>query len=122
MYTEKGRLDRPTNMEVYMLSNLTSLLATAEPLGEIDAWAVVLGIGIVFCGLVVIILVCYLMGALAKEKPAVESAVAQPVEEAVEPKVVIEAEPEVVVALSAVIAEDMGVDATDFRIISIEKI
>lgn len=105
-----------------MLSNLTSLLATAEPLGEIDAWAVVLGIGIVFCGLVVIILVCYLMGALAKEKPAVESAVAQPVEEAVEPKVVIEAEPEVVVALSAVIAEDMGVDATDFRIISIEKI
>ena len=104
-----------------MLSNLTSLLAVAEPLGEIDAWAVVLGIGIVFCGLVVIILVCSLMGALAKEKPAVESAVAQP-EEAVEPKVVIEAEPEVVVALSAVIAEDMGVDATDFRIISIEKI
>ena len=105
-----------------MLSNLTSLLAVAEPLGEIDAWAVVLGIGIVFCGLVVIILVCYLMGILAKEKPVADTTVAQPVAEPVEQKVVIEAEPEVVVALSAVIAEDMGVDATDFRIISIEKI
>ncbi|MBO5925315.1 MAG: OadG family protein [Clostridia bacterium] len=104
-----------------MLSNLTSLLAAAEPLGEIDAWAVVLGIGIVFCGLVVIILVCYLMGILAQEKPVADTTVAQP-EEPVEQKVLIEAEPEVVVALSAVIAEDMGVDATDFRIISIEKI
>lgn len=105
-----------------MLSNLTSLLAAAEPLGEIDVWAVVLGIGIVFCGLVVIILVCYLMGILAQEKPVADTTVAQPVEEPVEQKVLIEAEPEVVVALSAVIAEDMGVDATDFRIISIEKI
>ena len=103
-----------------MLSNLTSLLAAAEPIGEIDAWAVVLGIGIVFCGLVVIILVCTLMGALAQEKTVAPATVAQ--EEPVEQKVVIEAEPEVVVALSAVIAEDMGVDATDFRIISIEKI
>ena len=105
-----------------MLSNLTSLLAAAEPLGEIDVWAVVLGIGIVFCGLVVIILVCYLMGILAQEKPVADTTVAQPVVEPVEQKVLIEAEPEVVVALSAVIAEDMGVDATDFRIISIEKI
>ena len=105
-----------------MLSNLTSLLAAAEPLGEIDVWAVVLGIGIVFCGLVVIILVCYLMGILAQERPVADTTVAQPVVEPVEQKVLIEAEPEVVVALSAVIAEDMGVDATDFRIISIEKI
>ena len=104
-----------------MLSNLTKLTALAEPLGEIDAWAVILGIGIVFCGLIIIIAVCTVMGILAREKvkPVVESETAPA--SAPQPNVVIEAEPEVVVALSAVIAQDMGVKASDFRIISIKK-
>ena len=95
-----------------------------------DLTVCILGVGIVFAGLIVIILLCKILGAVCKIS-----------ENLTEKKSKSQAEPilsstplpqnsaptqianrgEVVAAISAAIAEDLGKDVSAIRIVSIEK-
>ena len=84
-----------------------------------------LGLGMVFFGLICIIALCYILGAIIRafesRRPA--PAAAQPTEQAAP------AQPEsitkngaLIAAISAAIAEDMGTDVSAIRIKSIKKL
>ena len=83
-------------------------------------FVVLLGIGTVFVGLVSIILLCKVIAAVCqrfekKEAPAVPAPiVAQPQ--------AIENRQEIVAAVSACLAEELGTDVSAIRIVSFKKI
>lgn len=81
-----------------------------------------MGIGIVFFGLVCIIALCKLMSVVLniktnKTESVEPSAVAQPVQETEIPN-----REEMVAALSAVVAEELGKDVSAIRIVSLKKL
>ena len=84
-----------------------------------------MGMGIVFFGLVCIIILCSIMSAILKnstakkkeETAAAPAAATQPVQEAQIPN-----REEMVAALSAVIAEELGKDVSAIRIVSLKKL
>ena len=86
---------------------------------------VLMGVGIVFFGLICIIALCYIMSAVlkntgTKKEEAVQAApvaAAQPVQETEIPN-----REEMVAALSAVIAEELGKDDSAIRIESLKKL
>lgn len=90
-----------------------------------------LGIGIVFSGLIAIIILCKILGVLCRilektnngkaEKTEVKSSADSPVA-AVSAPVQIPNRRETVAAVAAAIAEDLGTDVSAIRIVSIEKI
>lgn len=84
---------------------------------------ILLGIGVVFLGLICLIFVCKLMGALVgkavkREKPQATAA-ASPAP--VQAPAVIENRGELAAAIAAALAEELGRDVTDLRILSITK-
>ena len=86
------------------------------------ATVILLGLGIVFLGLICIILLVTLMGAIlrgtAKEqKDNTQAAVTKQQEQAVIPN-----RPEFVAAVSAAIAEELGTDISKIRIVSIRRL
>ena len=89
---------------------------------KIQDWAVVvLGVGTVFVGLIAIILLCTIMGALFASKKTAKP-VEAPVNVAPTPNDDIPNRQEFVAAVSAAIAEDMGTDVSAIRIKSIKKV
>ena len=102
-----------------------NLLAVIELQPEkIPNWMViVMGIGTVFVGLICIIILCKIMGAFfagtskAKEKPAAPVAVAPAAQ-----NTVIENRQEIIAAVTAVAAEEMGKDISAIRVISFKKL
>ena len=82
---------------------------------------ILMGVGIVFVGLISLIIICSITGAickaLIKEKPAVGTGAPAVAESADE----IPNRGEFVAAVSAAIAEASGTDAAGIRIIKIEK-
>ncbi len=84
-----------------------------------------LGIGMVFFGLICIIALCYILGAIIRafesRKPA--PAAAQPaVQTSSAPTESIAKNGALIAAISAAIAEDMGTDVSAIRIKSIKKL
>lgn len=102
----------------------TNLLAVIELQPEkIPNWMViVMGIGTVFVGLICIIILCKIMGAFfsgstkTEEKPAAQAAAP-----AVQ-NTVIENRQEIIAAVTAACAEDMGKDVSAIRVISFKKL
>lgn len=99
---------------------MSLLTAQAPSIGLV----VCLGVGMVFVGLICIIAICYLLGAIIrvfeKNKP-------QPVKKASQAAVVpvsasIENRQEFIAAVSAAIAEELGKDVSAIRIKSIKKL
>ncbi len=89
-----------------------------------NTFVVVLGIGTVFIGLIILILLCKIIGLLCsskndmkKEQPAVTTVNTVPT--ATQP---IENRQEIIAAVSAVIAEELGTDISALRILSFKKI
>lgn len=95
------------------------LAAEAPSLGLV----VGLGIGMVFVGLICLIAICYLLGAVIKlfenRKPVTESA---PAPAPAAAPAVIENRQEFIAAVSAAIAEELGKDVSAIRIKSIKKL
>lgn len=92
-------------------------------MGELsNVFVVCMGVGVVFIGLVCLIVICKIMGALCgaliKEKPA--SAGAAPVVQS-QATTEIPNRQEFVAAVSAAIAEEMGTDISRIRIHSIVR-
>ena len=104
--------------------NRLTVFAAAEPS---SLFVVVMGICIVFIGLVCIIglveLMAFICGKFFKEKPAVKDAAAAPAAPAA-PAVsgAIENRGELVAAVCAAVAEELGTDISALRVISFKKL
>lgn len=108
------------------------LFAELEGYAGINNLTVILmGIGVVFAGLIGLIVVCTIMGKICsaafKNKPAVKAAPAAAPAAAATPApaqadAVIANRGEFVAAVSAAIAEASGTDAGGLRIVKIEKL
>lgn len=102
-----------------MIKNLA--LATATASATPDWMVVVMGAGVVFLGLVLIILICKIMGlffaktAKPKGMPAAQVA-------PVATSATIENRQEIIAAVTAACAEEMGKDISALRVISFKKL
>lgn len=94
--------------------------SAASAAGGIPNWfAVVMGIGTVFVGLIAIIIICVITGALtgaAKKNKKTRPAVAPEYGE--DPRV----RQEIIAAVCAACAEDMGTNPEKLRVISFKKV
>ena len=100
---------------------MTVLLAADPGMGLVIG----MGLGTVFVGLICIILICYLMGAILRavqgKKPApAPETTATPVPAAAPAP--IENKGELIAVISAAIAEELGEDVEAIRIKSIRKV
>ena len=80
---------------------------------------VVMGIGTVFVGLICIIIICSIVGSFFKNKEAKAPEVKA---EAPAKPQVIENRQEIIAAVTAVIAEEMGKDVSALRVVSFKKL
>jgi sodium pump decarboxylase gamma subunit len=81
---------------------------------------VIMGIGIVFIGLTLIIIMCKILGLVVGSSKEAVSSVSAPVQQAVsEP---IQNKGELVAAISSAVAESLGKDVSAIRILSIKKV
>ncbi len=88
-----------------------------------NTFVVVLGVGVVFIGLICIIVLCKILSAVCalgekKTKSEPATAAVQPV---AAPQV-IENRQEIIAAVSCAIAEELGTDVSAIRILSFKKI
>lgn len=84
-----------------------------------NLFVVLLGLGTVFFGLICIVLLCSLMGAVCKSKePKNAKSLPQPSAEAAP----AENRQELIAAISAALAENLGTDITGIRILSVKKL
>ncbi len=91
-----------------------------------NTFVVALGVSVVFIGLICIVLLCKIVSAVCrlseKNETVTPQAVATnsaPVAAAVQP---IENRQEIIAAVSAVVAEELGTDISAIRILSFKKI
>ncbi len=107
------------------------LTASSTNVVELATWqVVVLGVGIVFLGLICIIILCTITGKLipllenmGKKDAETPAPAAVPAAPAVAP--VAEAIPnrqELVAAIACALAEEMGTDVSAIRIVSLKKV
>lgn len=91
---------------------------------EIPNWFVcVLGMGIVFIGLIVLVLICWLMGVFCKNTgTADKTAAAVSATASAASSDAIPNKQELIAAISAALAEELGEDVSAIRITSIKKI
>lgn len=95
--------------------------------GTMPIWNVVLlGLGIVFAGLICIVVLCVLMGKVVrllekKGEPVAPAAPAAPVAPAA-PAAEIPNRQELVAAISCCLAEELGTDVSAIRIVSLKKV
>ena len=89
-----------------------------------NAFVVLMGLGTVFVGLILIIILCKLMGVIVgKTVDANQSATSTPTPSApVQTQTAIENKGELVAAISAAVAENLGRDVEAIRIVSIKKV
>lgn len=85
-----------------------------------NLYVVGMGLGVVFIGLISIILLCYIIGAVCMSAEKKSSAY-EPAAPAI-PAEPTENRQEIVAAVSAALAEEMGTDISAIRILSFKKI
>lgn len=81
-----------------------------------------MGMGTVFVGLVCIVLIVSVMSAIVRKLKGNAAAPAPVAAAPVQPQVNSGKKPELIAAIAAAIAEDMGTDVSAIRIISIKKV
>lgn len=93
--------------------------ATVSSAGDIPNWfAVIMGIGTVFLGLVSIIVICLITGALAGTSIKADKKPGVSVGNGEDPR----KRQEMIAAVSAACAEDMGTDVSKIRVVSFKKV
>jgi sodium pump decarboxylase gamma subunit len=104
---------------------MAQMLLKVDPNSISSGTVILMGMGTVFFGLICLIFICKIMGAVfgkISKKPAetpVSTPTATPVSVAQEP---IQNKGELVAAISAAVAESMGTDVSKIRIHSIKKV
>ena len=81
-----------------------------------------MGMGTVFVGLVCIVLIVSVMSAIVRKLKGNAAAPAPVAAAPVQPQVNSGKKPELIAAIAAAIAEDMGTDISAVRIVSIKKV
>lgn len=90
---------------------------------EIPNWFVIcLGMGTVFVGLISIIILCKILGALCGSGKADKSEKAESAPAASAASAVIENRQEILAAVTAAAAEEMGTDVSAIRVLSFKKL
>lgn len=85
-----------------------------------NAYVVCMGLGTVFVGLICLIFICYIMGFLCNlfaKKPSEVNETAQPVNNGP-----IANKQEIVAAACAVIAEELGTEANNIKVVSFKRV
>ncbi len=86
-------------------------------------YTVLIGVGAVFAGLICIIIMCKIVGLFCGAKKPVDNAATVPATPVASAKPqVIENRQEIIAAVSAAIAEDLGTDVSSIRILSFKKL
>ena len=105
---------------------MASVIASAAGNASYPTWLVcLLGIGIVFLGLICLILLCYVMSTIVRTAPKTENApVAAPAAPAapVANTMTAEEKGRVIAAVSCAIAEELGTSPEAIRINSIKRV
>lgn len=90
---------------------------------EIPNWFVIcLGVGTVFVGLIAIIIICKIMSALCGSGKADKSKKTESAPAASAVSAVIENRQEIIAAVTAAAAEEMGADVSAIRVLSFKKL
>lgn len=107
-----------------LIKNLTLAAANTDGTPPPADWiVVVMGMGVVFIGLILIIFICKIMGSFfTKSTPAEEKTDAPVVAAPTVQNTVIENRQEIIAAVTAVCAEEMGKDVSAVRVISFKKL
>lgn len=101
---------------------IKNLALAADVTKKVDDWMVVaMGVGVVFIGLVLIILICKIMGLFFKKTAKADNKSAKPVAP-VATNAPIANRQEIIAAVTAACAEDMGKDISALRVISFKKL
>ena len=117
------------------VASMSAVLAAATDASSIPSGGLVvlMGMGIVFVGLICIVVLCSLMSKVVKilekmnesapapatAQPSVAAPAAAPVAAVQAP---VENRQELVAAISAVLAEELGTDVSGIRILSLKKV
>lgn len=105
------------------MSGISVLMAAEAPN---DLSVVLLGLGMVFVGLIIIILICSLTGRIfSSAKKSEAEPIARNIEaipDQASPAQDIPDRGRFIAAVSAAIAEDMGTDVSAIRIVSVKKV
>ncbi len=107
-------------------TQVVNVIASAASTAEYPTWLVcVLGVGIVFLGLICLILLCYVMSGIvrgteknASSAPAPVSAIPAPAANAMS----AEEKGRVIAAISCAVAEELGTNPEAIRITSIKRV
>lgn len=86
-----------------------------------DWFTVAMGIGTVFIGLVCIVIICSIMSLFFRERKS-KNEVATPVAPVTSAPAVVENRQEIIAAVTAAVAEEMGTDVSALRVVSFKKI
>ena len=102
----------------------SAIAASANEPGVL--FVILMGLGVVFFGLICIVIICSVMGKIVRafEKTPAADAVAQPVKAAAPQAETLSPEKrrEMIAAVSAVLAEELGTDVSAIRITSFKRI
>ncbi|MBQ8624148.1 MAG: OadG family protein [Oscillospiraceae bacterium] len=104
------------------MSLFTRTIMAAEPVTSYDGLVIIMGLGLVFVGLICLIAICYLLGAILKRFNKNEEVKPAPAAPVAAPAAPIENRQELIAAISCVIAEELGTSVSAIRIKSIKKI
>ena len=104
-----------------IMKNLTLAVADTGKTATPDWMVVVMGVGVVFVGLILIILICKIMGLFFKKTAKADNKTATPVAP-VATNAPIANRQEIIAAVTAACAEDMGKDISALRVISFKKL
>ncbi len=86
------------------------------------AFVVLLGIGTVFVGLLGLVILCKILGAVCNIKKQSQIQTSTKTLPTAASSTVIENRQEIIAAVSAVLAEELGTDVSALRILSFKKI
>ncbi len=101
---------------------MSTFLTTVPEFSFTDWQVCLLGVGTVFVGLIGVILVCFIIGAVVSKIGGKKEEVQTPAPAQTVQNDEIQNREEFVAAISAALAEYMGEDVNSFRIVSIKKI
>lgn len=104
-----------------IMKNLTLAVAETGKTATPDWMVVVMGVGVVFVGLILIILICKIMGMFFKKTAKANNKPETPVAP-VATNAPIANRQEIIAAVTAACAEDMGKDISALRVISFKKL
>lgn len=104
-----------------IMKNLTLAVANTGKTATPDWMVVVMGVGVVFVGLILIILICKIMGLFFKKTAKADNKPAKPVAQSATNAPIANRQ-EIIAAVTAACAEDMGKDISALRVISFKKL